>query len=281
MSLKDHLRSLGDKEFLQELANSESDRQEQKPASEQKLEEELLKKEKPELDEQKQAKPAAEVKPNADSSFDLDEPEPEEAEASPAKPAPPIRAPERRPEVSSGTSPGVEEIQKVVVTIEVDSRRGKGFLVDAEGRILTNLHLVEGVSRLRVSLPSGDIFLGRLLKTDKARDLALLQIPARTPKYARLGDADSLDVGEDVFVLGKASSALGKMVRAVICGLRTLEGTALIQVNQSVAEADSGSPFVAADGTVIGLSNCRVGDDVADSGFAISVKDIRVFMSGR
>ncbi len=268
MSLKDYLRSLGDKEFLEELADSEGDDLEGSET------------------DRDQAGDKAEARPEAyqtgltTSSPKVEEKMPLEPHGSQS--IQPSDSGQSFGEKSDDTTTGSPDaVFELVATIEADSRRGKGFIVDGEGCILTNLYLVEGASRLRISLPSGDIFLGRLLESDRTHDLALVQIPALTPKYVRLGDVSSMDVGEHVFVQGKGSATSGKLVRAVVCGLRTLQGTALIQVDQPVAESDSGSPFLDAEGKALGISTSRKGEKIADSGFAVSAKEIRGFMAGR
>ncbi len=271
MSLKDHLRSLGDKEFLEELASSESDLQE-----EQKDAEDVSK-----IVEELDANPEPEPEPEGEFVAEIEDPQPEK----PPKAKPPTPKPEPEPAFSmshneSNATTVLESVLDVVATIEADSRSGRGFLVDGDGRLLTNLSLVDGASRLRISLPSGDVFLGTVVESEPTHDLALVQIPARTPQHVRLGDASKLDVGEDVFVMGKASGALGRMVRAVVVGLRTYEGSSLVQVQQSVSDADNGSPFVHPDGSVVGIANGKKGDNFADTGYAVSVKEFRGILSG-
>lgn len=268
MSLKDHLRSLGDKEFLEELASSESDLQEEPKEAEDasKIVEELDAKPEPEPEGEFVAEiedPRADEPPTAKSSA----PEPESAFSM------------SRSEDDATTV--LESVLDVVATIEADSRSGRGFLVDGNGHLLTNLSLVDGASRLRISLPSGDVFLGNVVKSERTHDLALVQIPARTPQHVRLGDTSKLDVGEEVFVMGKASGSVGRMVRAVVVGLRTYEGSALVQVQQKVSDTDNGSPFVHPDGSVVGIANGKKGDNFADTGYAVSVKAFGTVLSGR
>ena len=69
-------------------------------------------------------------------------------------------------------------------------------MVDGDVMIATNFHLVNAANRIKVSTPSGDVFLGKIVRLDEGRDLALIQIPTKTPQYFTLGDASSVDVGE-------------------------------------------------------------------------------------
>ena len=151
MTLKDHLRSLGDKEFLEELANSE-------PRS------------KKENDDQESSvsrvESAAEA-PAEKSSM------PGEAEAPPPKMKPTAK--------TSGEKPA--NLDQVIVSITADGRTAKGVVVDSNGSIATNLHLVRAVDKIRVEFSSGDVFLGRVSKADEQRDLALVKVPGVTPLF--------------------------------------------------------------------------------------------------
>ncbi|MBI3941282.1 MAG: serine protease [Acidobacteria bacterium] len=180
---------------------------------------------------------------------------------------------------SSHAAPiGLEGISASVVTIAADEKTGKGFMVDGEGRIATSGRLVESASRIKVTTFSGDIFLGKVIRWDANRDLALVQIPARTSNYLTLGDAGTVDVGEEVYVLGRSSSGSGKVTKGLIAALRRIEGTALIQLDVPVDPGNLGGPVVTAQGAVVGMSTLKEnwGDDM--TGFAVSVNEVKAFI---
>lgn len=168
-----------------------------------------------------------------------------------------------------------------LVTITANGRTGKGFIVDGEGTIATNFHIVNSASRIKVSAASGDVFLGKIIRLDESRDLALIQIPAKTAQYFTLGDASSVDVGEDVFVLGGPSSNSTELTKTIINALRVIEGTVLIQVDQQIDPANSGSPFLTEQGTVVGIASYKMGPDDYSAGFGVSVKELKAFISGQ
>ena len=168
-----------------------------------------------------------------------------------------------------------------VVTITADGRTGKGFIVDGDGRIATNFHLVNSANRIKVSTPSGDVFLGKIVRLDEGRDLALIQIPTKTPQYFTLGDASSVDVGEDVFVLGPSSGGAKELTKTIINALRVIEGTVLIQVDQPIDPGNSGSPFVTQQGTVVGIASYRMGPEDSNAGFGVGVQELKAFISGQ
>ncbi len=168
-----------------------------------------------------------------------------------------------------------------LVTITANGRTGKGFIVDGEGTIATNFHIVNSATRIKVSAASGDVFLGKIVRLDESRDLALIQIPAKTDQYFTLGDASSVDVGEDVFVLGGPSSNSTELTKTIINALRVIEGTVLIQVDQQIDPANSGSPFLTEQGTVVGIASYKMGPEDYSAGFGVSVKELKAFISGQ
>ncbi len=191
------------------------------------------------------------------------------------------------PPQTAPTSEGVADVPASlrtsgsVVTITADGRTGKGFIVDGDGKIATNFHLVNSASRIKVSTPSGDVFLGKIVRLDEGRDLALIQIPSKTPQYFTLGDASSVDVGEDVFVLGPPSGGSKGLTKTIINALRVIEGTVLIQVDQPIDPGNSGSPFVTHQGTVVGIASYRMGPEDSNAGFGVGVQELKAFISGQ
>ncbi|MDA2926944.1 serine protease [Acidobacteria bacterium AH-259-G07] len=188
--------------------------------------------------------------------------------------------PEPSPEPTSDRPVALGQVKESLVTIAADEKTGKGFIVDGEGKVVTNFQLVNSAARIKVTTLSGDVFLGKITRLDKGRDLALIQIPVKTPRYLTLGDVSTVDVGEDVFILGSSSGA-GGLIKAVISALRVIEGTALIQVDRPIDPDNSGSPFVTEQGTVVGIASYRMGQQDDNVGFAVSVKELKAFISGQ
>ena len=201
--------------------------------------------------------------------------------APPADAAPPAVAPKETPSASpSRQSPtSLKRVPDCLVTIAADGKIGKGFMVDGEGKIATNCQLVSVASKIKVTTHAGDIFLGKVVRLDETRDLALIQIPAKTPAYMTLGDPNSVDVGENVYTLGNPSSV--DLTETVISALRGSGGTELIQIDRPVDPANSGSPFVTVQGAVVGIASYKMGQEDDSAGFAVSVKELKPFISGQ
>jgi S1-C subfamily serine protease len=194
---------------------------------------------------------------------------------------PPQAAPTSESESVTPEIPSSFTASGSVVTITADGRTGKGFIVDGDGMIATNFHLVNAANRIKVSTPSGDVFLGKTVRLDEGRDLALIQIPTKTPQYFTLGDASSVDVGENVFVLGPPSGGSRELTKTIINALRVIEGTLLIQVDQQIDPGNSGSPFVTEQGTVVGIASYRMGPEDSTAGFGVGVQELKAFISGQ
>src|SRR5690606_461747 len=104
--------------------------------------------------------------------------------------------------------------------------QGSGFIIDEDGHILTNNHVVQGRSaQLTVTLPDKRQYPAKMLGADPRNDLALLKIEAdRKLPYLRLGDSDKLQVGQKVLAIGNPFGFEGTLTTGVISSLgRTLE----------------------------------------------------------
>jgi serine protease Do len=181
---------------------------------------------------------------------------------------PPPEAAALPSESAPDTPTSMSDTAAGLVTITANGRTGKGFIVDGEGTIATNFHIVDSADRIKVSAASGDVFL-------------VIKIPTKTAQYFTLGDASSVDVGEEVFVLGSPSSNSTELTQTIINALRVIEGTVLIQVDQQIDPANSGSPFVTEQGTVVGIASYKMGPEDYSAGFGVSVKELKAFISGQ
>ena len=169
---------------------------------------------------------------------------------------------------------------------------GSAVVIDPAGLLLTNNHVVERATQIRVSLPSGATYPARVVGTDALQDLAVVRvIPKSTLAAARLGDATNLQPGAWVMALGYPFggeleltlhftpsvtagivSATGREIGSDIPG-RAMRG--LIQTDAAVNPGNSGGPLVNSDGQVIGinqaiLTTSRAGGSVG-VGFAIPI----------
>jgi 2-alkenal reductase len=193
----------------------------------------------------------------------------------------------------------VERISPAVVTVVNSFQQqglggeasGSGVIIDAEGRIITNNHVVEGFTEgsVRVIFETGETAPAEVLGADPISDMAVLKVDVKVPAYATLGDSTKLRVGETVIAIG---SALGDFQNTVTVGVisglnRTLRGPGInmenmIQTDAAINHGNSGGPLLNLSGEVIGINTAVVrgdgglGSDVAEGlGFAIPAKTVR------
>jgi serine protease Do len=160
---------------------------------------------------------------------------------------------------------------------DVPSRgAGSGFIIDRQGYILTNHHVIENAERITVTLADGRTFRGEVVGTDPATDIALLKIDGHDGNLpeAPLGDSDDLRVGEWVCAIG---NPLG-YVHSVTVGVVSFIGRKLfdaslddyIQTDAAINFGNSGGPLINSRGQVIGI-NSAVSSRSSSIGFAVPI----------
>jgi serine protease Do len=221
--------------------------------------------------------------------------------------AQPLRAADRAPRTTAPASPGAvnfadvaERVNAAVVNIDAASRpghdrhrrepddlplpngsevphqgSGSGFIIDRQGFVLTNYHVIEDADRITVTLADGRALKGEVVGTDPAIDVALLRIDAAGPvEPAPLGNSDDLRVGEWVCAIG---NPLG-YVHSVTVGVVSFMGRKLfdaslddyIQTDAAINFGNSGGPLINARGEVIGI-NSAISSRASNIGFAVPI----------
>jgi len=152
---------------------------------------------------------------------------------------------------------------------------GSGFIIDAEGFILTNNHVIEGARRITVTLADGRTFRGEVVGTDPAIDVALVRISgaANLPE-APLGNSDELRVGEWVCAIGNPLGYVHSVTVGVVSFIgRTLFDPSLddyIQTDAAINFGNSGGPLINSRGEVIGI-NSAISSRASNIGFAVPI----------
>ncbi|KAB0664228.1 DegQ family serine endoprotease [Oryzomonas japonica] len=158
---------------------------------------------------------------------------------------------------------------------------GTGFIISAEGYILTNNHVVSGADEVMVKLSDGREIKGELTGSDEKLDLALIKISEKEKlPVAELGDSDNLEVGEWVMAIGNPFG----LAQTVTAGIVSAKGRVIgsgpyddyIQTDASINPGNSGGPLFDANGRVIGINTAIIAGGQG-IGFAIPInmaKDI-------
>jgi serine protease Do len=168
---------------------------------------------------------------------------------------------------------------------------GTGFIIRADGLIVTNAHVVAGATTISVMLRDGTTYPATQVGTDETNDLAVLRVKATNLPVAPLGDSDNLLVGEWAIAIGNPYGfMLGNSEPSVTAGVisgvgRNLvargEGTSayfdMIQTDASINPGNSGGPLVSADGEVIGVNSSIYSNSGGSIGlgFAIPINRAR------
>jgi putative serine protease PepD len=191
-------------------------------------------------------------------------------------------------EVYKAIAPGVASIkstsyrQDFFGQVEEGSGAGSGSVIDAQGHILTNYHVIEGAQKLSVSLGGDKTYPARVVGGDPDTDLAVIKIeaPASELTIVPLGDSNSLVVGQKVLAIGNPFGFDRTLTTGVISGLqrpirarngRPIEGA--IQTDASINPGNSGGPLLDSHGRMIGINSQILSPSGASAGvgFAIPV----------
>jgi serine protease Do len=151
---------------------------------------------------------------------------------------------------------------------------GSGFIIDREGFILTNHHVIDGAERITVTMADGRAFRGEVVGADPAIDVALRRVRADGLPEAPLGNSDELRVGEWVCAIG---NPLG-YVHSVTVGVVSFIGRKLfdkslddyIQTDAAINFGNSGGPLINAAGEVVGI-NSAISSRASNIGFAVPI----------
>jgi serine protease Do len=159
---------------------------------------------------------------------------------------------------------------------------GSGFIIRADGYIVTNFHVVEGADKIQVKLRDGREFEGKVAGTDEKTDIAVIKIEATDLPVVHLGNSDATRVGEFAFAIGAPFKLDYTFTYGVISGkgrskLIPTNGYAIsdyIQTDASINPGNSGGPLCDIDGSVVGM-NTLINGLNRGLGFAIPVNMIK------
>ena len=180
--------------------------------------------------------------------------------------------------------------QQTQQTSKVEKGSGTGFLISADGLILTNKHIAnagkERTAEYRIILNSGKQYYAQLIGKDPLNDFAILKIFDKNLPYVNLGDSDKLQLGSTVMAIG---NALGRYQNSVTKGIVSGIGRSLIasdqagnaealdnvlQTDAGINQGNSGGPLIDLLGNVVGI-NVAIDQGGSSIGFAIPINDAR------
>ena len=161
--------------------------------------------------------------------------------------------------------------------------QGSGFILNKEGQILTNYHVIANAQKLEVNTYDKHTYKARIIATDPHHDLALLQITAPNLTPSVLADSQNLVVGQKVYAIGNPFGLSGTMTTGIISAKRSIQGPSgdlidnAIQTDAAINPGNSGGPLLNSRGEVIGITSLiatnpnQSVDQNAGIGFAIPI----------
>ena len=162
-------------------------------------------------------------------------------------------------EISSAAGPptGISDARAATVTVINGSGHGSGFIISPDGYVLTNQHVVDQAHDVKVRLASGRSVMAAVLRTDSARDVALIKLSESNLPALNLRLASSPEVADEVFVIGTPLDlALDSTVaRGIVSAYRNLQGFKFIQCDITINHGNSGGPLLDKSGAVVGLTD--------------------------
>jgi S1-C subfamily serine protease len=165
--------------------------------------------------------------------------------------------------------------------------QGSGFVIDKEGHILTNYHVVADARQVEVTLHNRKKYKATVVGTDPSHDLAVIQIKASDLVPAVLGDSRNLQVGQKVYAIGNPFGLAGTMTRGIVSSIRPVRepnGATIdeaIQTDAAINPGNSGGPLMNWHGEVIGINTMilsNVGQN-AGIGFAIPINTAKAVLN--
>ena len=165
--------------------------------------------------------------------------------------------------------------------VEPQEGSGSGSIIDEQGDILTNYHVIEGAQKLSVSLGGQKDYAARVIGGDPDTDLAVIRLiekPTGPLTVVPLGDSDKLAVGQKVLAIGNPFGLNRTLTTGVISGLqrpirarnnRLIEGA--IQTDASINPGNSGGPLLDSHGSMIGINSQILSPSGASSGVGFAV----------
>lgn len=191
-------------------------------------------------------------------------------------------------EIVEKTADSVVEITTETVTTGVFAQQfiksgaGSGVIVDTEGFIVTNHHVIDGATKISVTLRDGTSYDAKLIGSDEEIDVALIKIePDVKLTAATFGDSDTLKVGQRTVAIGNPLGQLGGSVtEGIISALNrdvVIDGQtmSLLQTDTAINPGNSGGGLFDSNGNLVGIVNAKSsGSEVEGLGFAIPINDV-------
>ncbi len=174
----------------------------------------------------------------------------------------------------------VNDVLESVVSISTNIGQGSGAIIDSKGYIVTNLHVINGASTIKVTTYSGEKYdANTLVGYDATADLAVLKIDAPNLRALNFGDSDNIKVGEKVIAAGNPAGLEFTVTEGIVSAFRIFSNNIkYVQTDVPINPGNSGGPLVNTKGEIVGINNFKVGG-FESLGFAVASNKVRSAVS--
>lgn len=197
----------------------------------------------------------------------------------------------------NGISDGIDNVYDSVVVVE-NYKKGKltgigsGFVYDEKGYIMTNHHVIDDATEVKVIMMNGESLNATVLGSDEYADIAVIQIDsAHVSKVAKLGNNESTKLGDTVFTIGSPMSSefYGTVTRGILSGKNRMVEVSInsstsdwimnvMQTDAAINPGNSGGPLCNVSGEVIGVNSMKiVQSEIEGLGFAIPIEEALIY----
>jgi S1-C subfamily serine protease len=165
--------------------------------------------------------------------------------------------------------------------------QGSGFIIDRDGHILTNYHVIADARQVEVTLHNRKKYRATVVGTDRSHDLAIIQIKAPDLNPMLMGDSRNLQVGQKVYAIGNPFGLSGTLTSGIVSSIRSVQepdGMTIdeaIQTDAAINPGNSGGPLLNSHGEVIGI-NTMIASSVGQNagiGFAIPINTAKAVLN--
>jgi len=165
--------------------------------------------------------------------------------------------------------------------------QGSGFIIDKDGHVLTNYHVIADARQVEVTLHNRKKYRATIVGTDRSHDLAIVQIKAPDLTPMVLGDSKNLQVGQKVYAIGNPFGLAGTLTSGIVSSIRSVQEPnginidEAIQTDAAINPGNSGGPLLNSHGEVIGI-NTMIASSVGQNagiGFAIPINTAKAVLN--
>ena len=187
-----------------------------------------------------------------------------------------------------GITSQIQSAMSIFGTATTSEGSGSGIIISSDGYIVTNNHVIEGASKVTVTLNTGSEYEAKIIGTDSKTDLAVIKIePKESLTVAELGDSTSVQVGEKAVAIGNplGMEFFGSTTQGIISAVNrtiTVENRTMnvIQTDAAINAGNSGGALVNGYGQVIGINTVKISSSTVEGmGFAIPISEATPILS--